>query len=68
MRKVGGPESDGAIGVTKVNDGVVCVLGHGTRCSQLCAVLDKQLPGGCILILEVASITLDTSAIERRIV
>ena len=45
MRKVGGPESDGAIGVTKVNDGVVCVLGHGTGCSQLCAVLDEQLPG-----------------------
>ena len=58
MWKVGRPEGDSAVGMSKVNDGVVRVLGHGAWRTKLRAMLDEQLPSGSILVLQVASIAL----------
>lgn len=42
---VGGPESDGAIGVTDVDYGVTGVHAHGSRSTQFSAVLGDECAG-----------------------
>ena len=58
MGQVRRPEGDRAVLVAQVYYGVVGVLAHSVACTELCAVLDDQLAGGCVLVLEVPGIAL----------
>ena len=58
MRKVWGPEGDGTVLVSEVDDGVLGVLAHGMTCTKLCTMLYDKLSCGGILIFKVACISL----------
>lgn len=58
MGEVRRPEGDSSIGVAKVYNSIVRILGHGAWGTELCAVLDEQLPSRGVLILQVARVSL----------
>lgn len=58
MREVRCPEGHGAVLVPEMNNGIVGILTHGMARAEFGAMLDYELTRGCVLVLEVPSITL----------
>ena len=58
MREVGGPEGDGAVLVSEMNDSIMGVLAHGVACTEFSTVLYDELASRGILVFNVASVTL----------
>ncbi len=58
MREIRCPERDGAVLVPEVDDSVVRVLAHRMTCTQLRSMLDYELAGGCVLVLQKSGIAL----------
>lgn len=66
MREVWGPEGDGAVLVSEVNDSVVGVLTHGVACAEFGTMLYDELARRGILVFDVACVALKKVSWNER--